>query len=423
MSQKEVDQIGIFEKLQAKELKQGAAARVLGITTRQVRRKLRAYRQSGSISLAHSARGKPGNHQLSAELKTLAVGLVREKYPDFAPTFAAEKLLELHGVKIGKETLRGLMIEAGLWVPKVLRQGEVHQWRARRACRGELVQLDGSYHLWFEDRGELCCLLAFIDDATSEIVWAEFVKSESTESLMQATLHYLTKEGRPVSLYTDRGGVYKVNIHNEEGALTTQYERALSELSIGLIHARSPQAKGRVERLFGTLQDRLVKELRLAGISTMAEANIFLQQTYLPVHNTKFAVPPQETTDLHRSIAEYDLPAVLCVKETRVLQSDWCLSYQNRWLQLDKCQSTILAKREKITVSHYLDGSLHLSVRNIKLTFKELLTRPTKQVPKPHPKQPRVWLAPPANHPWRQPYPKPKEDISIWPKEDISIWV
>ena len=258
MSQQELDQVGIFEKLKEGSLSQEPAASALGLSVRQVRRKLKAYRKDEAPSLVHAGRGKPSNRQHEEEIKTKAAFLLAKKCADFGPTLAAEKLLELDELKVGKETVRKLMTEAGLWKPKAKRQGKAYEWRSRRPCFGELVQLDGSYHDWFEGRTEPCCLLAFIDDATGRILWLGFCDAESTESLMRASRGYLERDSRHISLYTDRGSVYKVNIHNADGEKKMQYERALRELSIEFIHARSPQAKGRIERLFKTLQDRLV---------------------------------------------------------------------------------------------------------------------------------------------------------------------
>ena len=406
MSTRELDQIGVFEQLQLGSITQSTAAVVLGMSIRQVRRKLNGYRKEGPASLMHAARGKPSNHQLAETVKEEAIRLVVAKYPDFGPTFAAEKLSTLDGIHIGKETLRGLMTTAGLWKPVPMRQGSVHVWRARRTCLGELVQLDGSYHHWFEDRADSCCLLAFIDDATSKILWAAFCSGETTENLFRVSTQYFESVGRPINLYVDRGGVYAVNQRNEEGTRVSQYERALTELSIGLIHARSPQAKGRVERLFGTLQDRLVKELRLAGISSITEANRFLIEVYLPQHNTAFAVAPKEPGDLHRSSEGYTLAHILCSKEERTLQPDWCLSYKCRWLQLAPKQSLILSKKERITVSELLDGSLRLTLRGTELSFTELPERPAKPLREKQPDLRHIGHIPSAAHPWRQ-YPVP----------------
>ena len=289
MSRKELDQVSVFVKVQEGTMTQTGAARQLGLSLRQVQRKWQMYRTSeyDPASLVHRLRGRPSNRRLDETVVARAVELVQEKYRDFGPTFAAEKLAEEHQLSIGRERLRQAMAAGGLWTVHGQQRPAAHPWRERRAVRGELVQVDGSPHRWFEDRGEPCTLLQFIDDATSEVLWLELAESESTAALMRATWHYLEAEGRPGDLYTDRGGVFKVNLHNEEDDRVTQYERALTELGIGLIHARSPQAKGRVERGFQTHQDRLVKELRLAGISTIPEANIFLRETYLPKHNRK----------------------------------------------------------------------------------------------------------------------------------------
>ena len=387
MSQTEAESIVTFEKLKQGELNQGEAAKLLGLSLRQVKRKLKAYRKDGVRALVHGARGKPGNRQLPQSLKAEAVQLVRERYADFGPSFASEKLASLHGIRINRETLRLLMAADGIWQPRRQKSGETHEWRPRRECRGELVQLDGSHHAWFEGRAPKCCLLAFIDDATSELLWAEFCDGESTENLLLATWHYLEQYGRPLSLYTDRGGVYKVNLGNEEDDRVTQYGRSLQDLHIGLIHARSPQAKGRVERLFGTLQDRLVKELRLAGISDIAQANRFLRETYLPQHNAKFAVPAKSPTDLHRSLGSFDLAHSLSLREERTLTPDRCLRYKNRWLQLQPKQPRILSRKEQIEVREHLDGNLHLWLRGAELSFQELTARPTAR-PLPAPVRP-----------------------------------
>lgn len=400
MTTKEVDQIAIFASLKEKTMKQKDAAKQLGLSVRQVKRKLKAYKAAGAASLVHAARGKPSNRQLSSHVKDQALTLIAAQYPDFGPTFAAEKLAENHGITLDHETLRRAMVTNGMWHVKQ-RRYEQHCWRERRARYGELVQLDGSPHDWFEGRGPTCTLLAFIDDATSTLLWAEFADSESTETVMQATWHYLEKHGKPVSLYTDRGGVFKVNLGNKENERKTQYERALAELGVELIHARSPQAKGRVERGFGTHQDRLVKELRLAGISTLAEANIFLV-SYMAKHNQRFAVTAREPTNLHRPVTRTTLREALCQKEERLLHNDQTIQYKTDWFLLDKKQSTILRPKDKITVTEYLDGELGLSIRSVKLTFTKLPARPVTQ-PTPMSSRPlkQSWT-PPVNHPWRQ---------------------
>ena len=273
MTRREAEQISVFEKLTSRNIRQKDAAKILDLSTRQIKRKLKEYRRLGAASLVHGNRGRESNRATSKDLVDQALGLVRKKYSDFGPTFAAEKLLDNHGILLDHETLRRLMIKDGVWVPKITKVAVKHFWRERKECLGEMIQLDGSPHHWFEDRAEPCTLIAFIDDATSRVLWLEFAQSESTVSLMKSTRNYLLKHGRPAAFYADRGVVYKINHNNPDNNRITQYKRAMDELHIKLIHARSPEAKGRVENLFGTLQDRLVKELRLAGISTIERAN------------------------------------------------------------------------------------------------------------------------------------------------------
>ena len=408
MSAKELRQVPLFEQLTHRRISQWEAAQKLRLTIRQVQRKLRAYRQDGPWSLAHRLRGRPSHRATPDAEKDQVLALVRDRYPDFGPTFAAEKLHENHAITVDHESLRRWMTAAGLWR---VHGGPLtaHVWRERKACRGEMTQADGSLHRWFEDRAPACVLLVFIDDATSELLWAEFVGGESTVALMTATWHYLECEGRPLALYVDRGGVFRVNIHNEEADKVTHYARALQELDIELIHARSPQAKGRVERVFGTLQDRLVKELRLAGISTATEANRFLREVYLPKHNARFAVVPKRTADLHRSLNGYDLSRIFCVREERTVRNDFTIQYQRRLFQLDPRQPTILRPGDTVTVSEGLDGVIAVGIRKIDLRFHEIAERPSSPV---HARisSSRVPWKPPVDHPWRRLVP---HDISI----------
>ena len=409
MSRKEVDQITVFEQLKAGTLKQSRAGELLGLSRRQVIRKLARYRQEGVASLIHKERGKPSHNQFNPLLKEHILGLVEQLYSDFRPTLASEKLSELHGVTIGHETLRLAMITAGLWKPKT-RKVNPHVWRDRKTCFGEMVQLDGSSHAWFEDRGLKCTLLAFIDDATSQILWLEFCDGETTMNLLRATAAYLQTHGRPISLYADCGGVFKVNIHNQDEDKKTQYERAIDELEIGFIHARSPQAKGRVERLFGTLQDRLVKELRLATISTIEDANRFIHDVYLLKHNAKFAVEAKESHNVHRLLDGFNLDQILVTKEERKVNPDFTVQYKTRWFQLEKKQPTLVFPKNEIMVSEHWTGHITLSLRTAQLNWHEIAKRP-ERIPeeKLQSQEPKLPWIPPANHPWRQ-Y-KPKCDI------------
>ncbi len=422
MSGKEVNQIGIFEKLRNKEMKQKEAAKILGLSDRQIRRKLKRFRRLGPESLIHGLRDKPSNNLLDPKLLEKALSLVKKKYPDFGPTFASDKLSEIDNIVIHPETLRIKMAGKGLWRIKG-RKTSHREWRERKECFGELVQSDGSNHPWFEDRGSRCDLLAFIDDATSKVIHLEFAP-ESTFGYMRATKKYIEQHGLPHKLYVDRGKVFKVNLNNPDNERLTQYGRAMEELGVGITYARSPQAKGRVERLFSTLQDRLVKELRLRDISTIEEANKFLQEEYLDDHNRRFSVAPKSDTNLHRSFEGYDLDDIFVIKEERILTSDFTVRYGNKWFQFEKKQTTILFPGDRITVVTKLDGKTEFMIRSIKLCFHEIdkLVKVVKL--KPRLKEGKPWV-PPADHPWRKfnIKGKQKEDISTLEKADILTLV
>ena len=422
MSQKEISQIGIFERLQNKQMKQKEAGMILNLSTRQIRKKLKAFRRLGPKSLIHGSRGKPSNNQLDPIIKQAALCLIENNYPDFAPTFAAEKLAENHQLIINHETLRLAMTEAGLWFPK--HKKPIHrQWRDRKEYFGELIQLDGSDHDWFEGRAPKCTLLAFIDDATSRINHLEFA-GETTFGVMQATKNYIEKHGIAHQLYVDRGKVFKVNLGNEEGGRITQYRRAVEELGSSLTYARSPQAKGRVERLFGTLQDRLVKELRLAGISSTEEANEFIEKQYIPKHNQKYSIEPAAGTNFHKDATGYDLDEILCIKETRILNSDFTLRYKNKWYQLEKKQKTLIFPKNEITVTTHLNGKVTLSIRTINLFFhainkparREQIQSPVQSIEK------NPWK-PPVDHPWRRQDIFKKAELSTLRKAELSTLV
>ena len=405
MSAKEVNRCNLLQQVEDGHLTQTEAADIIGVTDRQVRRLIKAYREHGSDGLAHGLRGQPGNRQLNQEIKDKAIRLVKERFSDFGPTFAAEKLEELHGVRIGHETLRGLTVAEGLWKPKK-RKVNYHLRRERRACVGEMEQFDGCLHDWFEGRGEKCTLLASRDDANNHVV-ARFEEYEGTEPVMSFWKRYLESKGKPQSVYLDRHGTYKVNHKNalDDDEMITQFQRAMEELGIEVIHARSPQAKGRIENLFGTLQDRLVKELRLAGISNFTEANVFLKEVFLPKFNQRFEVTPASAKDVHWPVStKEDLDQILSVQHERVVGNDFTARFKTRWLQLDKIQPTLVLPRSKVVVEERLDGSLRLRQKGRYLNFKILDEQP-KPSPVPialtsNPK-PRGTTKPKPDHPWR----------------------
>jgi hypothetical protein len=399
MSRKECNQVAVFERLKQGVISVVLAAQMLHLSTRQIRNKRKRYETEGAQGLAHRARGKPGNRAWNEKVRKKALALIKEHYHDFGPTFAAEKLDEVHAIKISNEALRKAMIKAGIWRGKK-RKVKYRERRIRKPVFGIMVQLDGSEHDWFEGRAPKCTLLVFIDDATSEVVWAKFVTGESLENLLQATYEYFSFHGLPASIYADKAGVFRVNNKNDDDERFTQYHRALDELGVRLIHAHSAQAKGRVERVNDTLQDRLIKEMRLAGISSMEAGNAFLQNVYLPKHNAKFAVAAAKPGNAHRPIKGYDLDNILCKKEKRVLTNDFTISYCKRILQIKKTHRVIVRPKDDIIVQERLDDSLMLFTRGKRLEFVEIKQRPCK------PKQERIYSnvyhRPAANHPWRK---------------------
>lgn len=331
-----------MDNLVAKRIKQKHAARQLSISIRQVQRMVKRYKREGVAGLVHQSRGRVGNRAMAQEKKEHVIALIKKQYADFGPTLAAEKLEERDGIKISEEKIRLLMITEGLWKAKKRKEKTIHTYRDRRSCVGELIQLDGSPHAWFEGRAPKCTLAAFIDDATSKIMDGMFVDYEGTFTLFAATEHYLKTYGKPISIYVDRHSTFTVNrqatIDEElrDQKPLTQYGRAMEELGIELILARSPQAKGRVERLFETLQDRLVKDLRLAGISNKEEGTRYFREVYIPKHNAKFAVLPKDAKDLHRILSSTDdLARIFSVQTKRIVSKVLVIQYKNTRYQLN----------------------------------------------------------------------------------------
>ena len=295
LSERELNRVEVLAQVDDGQLSVDYAANMLSLTRRQVFRLLKRYRQDGAAALRHKARGKPPNNRIHHAKRDYALSIIKESYTDFGPTLAAEMLTEHHGFKVSRETVRKWMQEDGIWLSRKQRR-TFHQPRLRRECFGELIQIDGSDHRWFEDRGDPCTLLVFIDDATSTLMELRFVTSESTFSYFEALESYLLKHGRPVAFYSDKHTVFRVPKPNEHMTGMTQFGRALAELNIEIICANSSQAKGRDERANRTLQDRLVKELRIAGVSNMDDGNAFLEG-FVERYNAKFAkVRPSQTT-------------------------------------------------------------------------------------------------------------------------------
>lgn len=394
-----MEQAGIFERLKHKDISQRQAAAILGHSRQWVRKKLKRYRDHGAEGLIHKNSGRASPHRTPEEHEKIALELLHDKLHGAGPTYLAEKLFELHDIKISNESMRKIMIRHQAWTV-VHNKPKHRQRRERRTQVGIMVQLDGSPHDWFEGRGPRCTLLVFIDDATSRILWLQFVTGEAVEEVMRATMQYMRTFGRPISLYVDYGSVWSVNTNNPDRDKLTQFERAMKELGIEVIHARSPQAKGRVERANKTLQDRLIKDMRLANICSMEAANKFAQDVYIPAHNKRFAVDPAESIDAHRSLDGFDLNHIMCIREERVVSQDYVISYHKQLLQLTAHQSTIVRPKERVMINRHLDGQISVFIRKTKLNFKTITTRPMKVTPEKIVRQ--VHHRPPSNHPWRK---------------------
>jgi len=372
MSKKEREQLKMFEKLVAGEITQAVAAEMLNMSERGIRKKLRRYRKQGDAGLVHRSRGRPSSKRWNENDRALTIELLKSDWNGFGPTYTAEKLKELKGIKISDETVRKMMIAEGLWITGK-RKKKHRQWRARKLMVGILVQLDGSPHDWLEGRAPKCTLLVFIDDATSKILWLEFVESESFDGVARAAKKYMEKHGRPVAFYVDYGSVFSVNLNNPEREKVTQFERIMRELGTAVNHASSPQAKGRVERCNSTMQDRLVKEMRLARISSIAEANKFVQQGgFIEKHNAKFAILPAQEGDAHRSIQGYNLDKIFCEQEERIVTNDFTISYRGKIIQLTRNQPAIIRPKNRVIVCQHLDGKITIQIRNYELGFKEI---------------------------------------------------
>ena len=343
------------------EYAQREAARMLGLTSRQVRRLRRVYEQHGPGGLASKHRGRPSNRRLPSALRGEALATVRSRYEGFGPTLAHEKLRDLHGLRLSVETLRHWMIEDGLWVPRARRAPRIQQPRHRRPCRGELIQIDGCDHEWFEERAGRCTLLVFVDDATSALMELLFCESESAFSYFAAMHSYLEQHGKPVALYSDKAGVFRVNKKEPQGGTgVTQFARALSSLNIDILCANPPAAKGRVERAHLTLQDRLVKELRLRGIGDVEAANAFAPE-FIVDYNRRFARAPRSEHDAHRPLQPPDdLARIFSWQETRLVSKSLTLNYKRVLYVLDPNEAARAARGQRVGIEEREDGSLSL---------------------------------------------------------------
>ena len=380
----------------------------LGLKVRQIQRIKRGVEKEKKKGIRHKSKGQaPPNVTPDVIVEEVTTFFENKKHQDFGPTFAQEKLADL-GIAINRETLRLLMIKKDLWKPHKRRgPAIIREWRERKESFGELVQFDGSYHDWFEN-GDEGCLLAAIDDSTGKIIQAVFEDNEGVSAVFRFWMMYVETYGRPVAIYLDKFSTYKVNHKNavDNKEFMTQFERAMEELDIQVITANSPEAKGRVERLFGTLQDRMVKEMRLADIKTQDEANRFVCEKYIPDHNKRFGVIAKRETDAHRPLSDelqIKLPAIFSVQKKRKVNNDYTIQFKKRWFQLEAQQKTAVYKRDEVIVEERLDDTIHIRLKDVYLEYRELPLRPKPvRIPvaalttqKPH------WT-PPKDHPWRK---------------------
>jgi transposase len=401
MSQRERDRLKVIDEVASGEggvrrVTQAQAGELLGLSERQVRRLVKRYREEGDVGLIHRSRGRASNRKTPTRIRQRVVKRLRESYEGFGPTLASEKLAERDGLVVSRETVRRWMIAEGLHEPRQ-RRVEARKWRERRACYGELVQMDTSIHDWLEGRGEEAVLITMIDDATSRVVM-RFYPADTTQTNMAHLREYIARNGRPVALYADKASHFtttrsatiaeELQGHEAE----TQIQRALRELQIEYIPAHSPQAKGRVERSFGTAQDRLIKELRLAGICTIEAANAFLEETYMPLVNERFTVEPTCPVDAHRSADGFDLEGIFSVQESRTVANDYTIRFDNTRYQITHRPLPPGLRRSRVVVEQRLDASLRLRYRGRYLDFECVgpVRRPAPAAPAP------VGLRPPS---------------------------
>jgi hypothetical protein len=401
MRQKELKRLHVIHKIMEGELTQVQAAEILSLSERQIGRIVKRIKTEGDNGIQHQSRGKESGRRLPKKLQDRVVELYVQKYKGFGPTFTAEKLFEIDAIDLSKETLRKWLIEAGQWQKG--RKTRTHrQWRERKWHCGQMVQMDGSHHDWFEGRRPKCVLMGYIDDATGRI-YCRFYEYEGTIPAMDSFKRYIRAHGIPMSVYFDKHTTYKSpaepSIEDEINGTEplSEFGRALRELGVELIHAHSPQAKGRVERMFNTLQDRLVKEMTLRGIATIEDANRYVKN-YLSSHNKRFAVKPKEQNDLHREIPRgLNLDTILCVKTERTLRNDSTIGHNGKFYQIQE-----VVRSKKVLVEERVNGRMRITHNGMSVKFTEILTRPErKQKPIYRVRKRKVHI-PSADHPWRK---------------------
>jgi len=370
MSKEEMSRLEVMERLVEKRMGQRLAAEVIGVSVRQVKRLLRAYRREGAAGLVSQQRGKPSHHQLDGETERRVIDLLKGRYADFGPTLAHEKIVELEGMEISLGSVRKIMIEEGIWKAKRVRKEEVHPMRERRACYGELEQMDGTDHDWFEGRSERCTLLVMIDDATGQLGALSFVPEESFFGYCELLRQYLGAHGRPAGLYTDKHSIFRINIPNMgSGDNLTQFGRAMQSLEIPILCANTPQAKGRVERANQTLQDRLVKEMRLRGINDSQQGNAYLPE-FMADFNARFAAQPRSSLDAHRPLqAHHNLDQILAWQEIRLITKNLTVQFKNVVYQIQTDRPAYALHNIRVTICQDVHGKVAILYKDTLLDF------------------------------------------------------
>ena len=402
MSDKERDRLDVMGRVKRKELTVADGAGLLGLSLRQGRRVWKRFELKGAAGLVHGLRGRTANNAIPRDVRERVVKRYQERYADFGPTLACEKLAaDDPDLAVSPDTLVRLLRAEGVWRP-MRRRGRHRKRRERRACFGSLVQMDGSPHDWFEGRGPACCcLMVLVDDATGR-TYARFYPAETTAAAFDAFGRWCRSHGVPRAVYVDRHAIYRNQEHPER---PTQFGRAMAELDVELICANSPQAKGRVERRHAVFQDRLVKEMRLRGIGTIEAANALLDKSFLAEVNRRYAVRPAKAADLHRRVhPKAELSEVLCVQERRAVGNDWCLRWQGRWLQVAAEHAGLGLAGKRVLVKQKADGTLVVEHDGKRLRCDELGTRRPDPPPKAKPAvvNNKRWK-PARTHPWQRP--------------------
>ena len=403
MTEEEIRRCEFLRMANEKQITQKKGAREIHVTERHFRRLLQRYRAQGPEGIISGHRGKPSNNRMPEEQRKKILKKLKEDYYDFGPTFASEKLASEDELIVSKETVRQIMIDAGLHKAKMRKEENAHPLRERRKHRGELVQMDGSYHAWLEDRAENACLLLLVDDATSEILAGEFVAHESYFAYAGLCKRYFQQHGLPEAFYTDRFSVFRVNHSNVTTTdAQTQFERAMAELGIEVICATSPQAKGRVERANQTLQDRLVKEMRLAGVNDYQQANAFLSD-YFPIYNDRFGAQPASSIDYHETLRpENDIELIFTKRVTRKLSKDLQFQYDRVIYQIVTDRPVYALKGREVTVCENENGKITVLLNHMKLNFKRFIRQPKRYELATGKHVERQSYKPAPDHPWRK---------------------